>query len=41
MELALALAVIAMIALLGALAGVVEADSRVFPERTGETNAWL
>jgi hypothetical protein len=41
MELALALVVVAMIALLGAMASMVGSDSRVFPERTGETNAWL
>ena len=41
MELALALVAVAMIALLGALAGTIGTDSRVFPERNGETNAWL
>jgi hypothetical protein len=41
MELAVVLAVVAMIALLGALAGIFGSDSRVFPERTGEINAWL
>ena len=41
MDIALALAVIAMIALLGAAAVIYGSDSRVIPERSGETNAWL
>jgi hypothetical protein len=41
MELLLALVVVATIALLGAAAVRYGVDSRVIPERTGETNAWL
>jgi len=41
MDIALVLAVIAMFALLGAAAVLGGADSRVNPERSGETNAWL
>ena len=41
MELLLALVVVATIALLGAAADAYGVDSRVYPERSGETNAWL
>jgi len=41
MEIALALLAVAMIALLGAAAVIYGIDSRVNPERSGETNAWL
>jgi len=41
MDIALVLAVIAMFALLGAAAVLGGSDSRVTPERNGETNAWL
>lgn len=41
MELLQTLVVVAMIALQGAAADEYGVDSRVIPERSGETNAWL
>jgi Tfp pilus assembly protein FimT len=41
MELLMALVVVAIFALLAAAANSYGVDSRVYPERSGETNAWI